>query len=323
VPAPAPSEITCNRTIAGTGLAVEAHLDRTAMLAGWYRGVAASAGLLLLVLLVVLFLSLELRSFYRRLRTSEESLRESLARANEANQAKTMFLANMSHELRTPLNAIIGFSELIERQAFGPVSEKYRIYVGDILQSGRHLLSIVNQLLDMASIESGKDRLERRPMDPKAALLSAVAMIRGTTQAAGIAIDVDGGSLPDRMICSERAFRQIVVNLVSNAVKFSPQGGRVRVTAAAQGPDWISLAVADQGIGLTPDELAQLFTPFWRSENVWTRRSDGIGLGLALTRRLIEGLGGSIEVESEPGKGSRFTVRLPVDPTAADKGASA
>jgi signal transduction histidine kinase len=322
-PAAPSDQIACSKAVAGMSLLVEGRLSRSAALHGWHNVVLASSGLLLLVLALVAFLSIELGSFYRRLRSSEDSLRDSLNRANEANHAKTMFLANMSHELRTPLNAIIGFSELIERQAFGPVSEKYRAYVTDILQSGRHLLSIVNQLLDMASIEANKDRLERRPMDPKAALNSAVTMIRGTAQAAGVTIDLEEGDLPATVIGNERAFRQIVANLVSNAVKFSPQGGRVRVSGRADGPDWIALTIVDQGVGMAPSDRAKLFTPFWRGENAWTRRSDGIGLGLALTRRLIEGLGGSIEVESEPGKGSRFTVRLPVNPPPNGKPAPA
>ncbi|MGH6883722.1 MAG: sensor histidine kinase, partial [Hypericibacter sp.] len=310
-------QIACSKPVAGTSLLVEGRLDRRAVLHRWYRIVLSSSALMLVVLALVVFLSIELASFYRRLRSSEDSLRDSLAHANEANQAKTMFLANMSHELRTPLNAIIGFSELIERQAFGPISDRYRAYVSDILQSGRHLLSIVNQLLDMASIEANKDRLDRRPMDPKGAIESAVAMIRGTAQSAGVTIEVETGGLPARMVCNERAFRQIVANLVSNAVKFSPQGTTVRVGGRADGPDFIILTVADQGIGMAPSDRAKLFTPFWRGENVWTRRSDGIGLGLALTKRLIEGLGGRIDVESEAGKGSRFTVRLPVSPQAA------
>ena len=312
-----PDQIACSRPVAGTSLLVEARLDRQALFLRWDRIVLASSALMLVVLALVVFLSIELGSFYRRLRSSEDSLRDSLAHANEANQAKTMFLANMSHELRTPLNAIIGFSELIERQAFGPISDRYRGYVTDILQSGRHLLSIVNQLLDMASIEANKDRLDRRPMDPRAAIDSAVAMIRGMAQSSGVTIELETGGLPARMVCNERAFRQIVANLVSNAVKFSPQGSAVRVGGLADGPDFIVLTVADQGIGMAPSDRAKLFTPFWRGENVWTRRSDGIGLGLALTRRLIEGLGGRIEVESEAGKGSRFTVRLPVSPPAA------
>ena len=317
-PAASSDQISCSKAVAGTSLLVEGRLSRDAALHRWTNVVLASSGLLLVVLALVVFLSIELTSFYRRLRSSEDSLRDSLNRANEANQAKTMFLANMSHELRTPLNAIIGFSELIERQAFGPVPEKYRAYVTDILQSGRHLLSIVNQLLDMASIEANRDRLERRPMDPRAALGSAIAMIRGTAQAAGVTIDLEEGDLPAKMVGNERAFRQIVANLVSNAVKFSPEGGRVLVAARSDGPDWVVLIVIDQGIGMSPADRAKLFTPFWRGEHVWTRRSDGIGLGLALTKRLIEGLGGSIEVESEPGKGSRFTVRLPVNPPASN-----
>jgi signal transduction histidine kinase len=306
--------IVCGKAVAGSSLRVEGELSRAAALHGWTNAVLASSGVLLVVLALVVFLSVQLTLFYRRLRRSEENLRESLAQANEANQAKTLFLANMSHELRTPLNAIIGFSELIERQAFGPVPEKYRAYVSDILQSGRHLLSIVNQLLDMAAIEANKDRLERRPMDPRAALAGAVAMIRGMADAAGVAIELDPGDLPARMVGNERAFRQIVANLVSNAVKFSLQGGHVWVAARADGADWIMLTVLDEGMGMSAADRAKLFTPFWRGEHVWTRRSDGLGLGLALTKRLIEGLGGSIEVESEPGKGSRFTVRLPVNP---------
>jgi signal transduction histidine kinase len=318
VPTASADLIACSRAVAGTSLRVEGELSRAAVLHGWSNAILASSGLLLVVLALVVFLSVQLTLFYRRLRTSEESLRESLAHANEANQAKTLFLANTSHELRTPLNAIIGFSELIERQAFGPVPEKYRAYVSDILQSGRHLLSIVNQLLDMAAVEANRDRLERRPMDPRAALAGAVAMVRGMAETAGVAIELDPGDLPASMIGNARAFRQIVANLVSNAVKFSQQGGHVWVAARADGADAIVLTVLDEGIGMSAEDRAKLFTPFWRGEHVWTRRSDGLGLGLALTKRLIEGLGGRIEVESEPGKGSRFTVRLPVNPPEAN-----
>lgn len=235
---------------------------------------------------------------------------EALVAADEANAAKTQFLANVSHELRTPLNAVIGFSETLSAQIFGPLSERYRGYAEDILTSGRHLLSIVDQLLDMASIEARREHLRPEPI-----LLGAVAdevaqMMRPMADQRGVTVTSDHPADPIGIESDTRCVRQILINLTSNAVRFSRAGGRVALACRRDG-DHVTVTVEDNGQGIAAEDLPRIFDLFWQGEDAYARRHGGIGLGLPLTKTLVTALGGTIAVESKVGVGSRFTVRLP------------
>lgn len=230
--------------------------------------------------------------------------------ADEANAAKTQFLANVSHELRTPLNAVIGFSETLSAQIFGPLSDRYRGYAEDILTSGRHLLSIVDQLLDMASIEARREHLRLEPI-----LLGAIAdevtqMMRPMADQRGVTVASDHPAEPIAIESDTRCVRQILINLTSNAVRFSRAGGRVALTCRRDG-NHVTATVEDNGQGIAAENLPRIFDLFWQGEDAYARRHGGIGLGLPLTKTLVTALGGTIAVESRVGVGSRSTVRLP------------
>jgi signal transduction histidine kinase len=231
--------------------------------------------------------------------------------ADTANQAKSAFLANMSHELRTPLNAVIGFSELLEQQIFGALNGKQQTYVGNVLVSGRHLLQLVNDVLDISKVEAGRMDLayERTPIG------SIVDIVRGVIAAVaakkGIELEVDVAlNLPDVYIDPGR-IKQVLYNLISNAIKFTPRGGVVRLIARAS-ERHIIVRVSDTGVGIAREDLPRLFREFEQLPQPGGVRPEGTGLGLALTRRLVELHGGKVAVESELGKGSTFSVHLPL-----------
>jgi signal transduction histidine kinase len=234
-----------------------------------------------------------------------------LSQAREASAAKSAFLANVSHELRTPLNAIIGFSELVAMQTFGPLQERYRGYVGDVLAAGRHLLGVVDQLLDMATIEARRFSLKSEPVDLGVLAGEAAQMLEPLAGERQVTLILRG---PEGEIVTEGdagAIRQILINLIGNAVKFCREGGKVEITWMRDDPNSVSITVADEGEGIAPEDLPLVFEPFWRKEGTYVRRHSGVGLGLALTRQLVEALDGSVTAESTPGEGSRFIVRLP------------
>ena len=229
-----------------------------------------------------------------------------------ASRHKSDFLATMSHELRTPLNAIIGFSEVLHEQMFGELNERQLAYVDDVLEAGKHLLSLINDVLDLAKIEAGSMELELSQVAIPEVLRSAVSMhseraSRGevelslTTEPEEITISADG-----------RRVRQIVFNLVSNAVKFTPAEGRVDVSARLDDGQ-VEIAVADTGPGIAPEELETIFEEFKQATD--GKRAEGTGLGLPLSRKLVELHGGRLWVESAAGNGSTFRFTLPVDPT--------
>ena len=241
-------------------------------------------------------------------------LAASAARAESASRAKSEFLATMSHELRTPLNAIIGFSEIIERESFGPVgSERYRAYAGDIRVSGTHLLEIINDVLDLAKAESGAMQMSLDDVDVAPLLESAAQMMRLQAERARIELVTDmAGGLPPARADAQR-LKQIVVNLLSNAIKFSPNGGRV-VLGVAPGPQLgqLTIEVSDTGIGIKPEDLAIALAPFGQVESALNRRFEGTGLGLPLCRKFAELMGGKLTLFSEPGVGTRVRVSVPV-----------
>lgn len=264
----------------------------------------------------------DLRATVAQLETSQESLsllarkyEVAMTRAEAANQAKSEFLANMSHELRTPLNAINGFSEIMAGELFGPLNEKYKGYAGDILKSGQHLLSLINDILDMAKIEAGKMTLHYEPVSLQTVCEDAVRLMRGKVQEAGLKISVEGGDLP-AIEADQRGVKQVMLNLISNAVKFTPEGGSIVVSLkpfiGAQGEDRVRVACADTGIGIAPEDLVRLARPFEQVEGQHSKTTQGTGLGLALTKSLIEMHGGQLSMESQPGVGTVVSFDLPV-----------
>ena len=269
--------------------------------------VANAAGML-----VCYQMDLYVRREYVAMRLRERAeleARRARDQAEAATQAKSEFLANMSHELRTPLNAIIGFSEVLHERMFGDLNEKQAEYAHDIHDSGRHLLSLINDILDLSKIEAGRMELDVTMFDLPSAIDNAVTLVRERASRHGLALtcDVDPGL--GEFSGDERKFKQIMLNLLSNAVKFTPDGGRITVRARAKDP-LVEVTVGDTGIGIAPEDLARVFEEFRQVGNASARKAEGTGLGLALTKRLVELHGGSIHVESAIGKGSTFTFTL-------------
>ena len=247
-----------------------------------------------------------------RLRESYAGLEAKVdARTRElavANQHKSDFLAAMSHELRTPLNAIIGFSDVLKRRMFGALNSKQEQYVDVINASGKHLLSLINDILDLSKVEAGKMELDIVRFDVCGAVDNAIALVRGRADAKSITIGVSLDPQLDIATADERKFRQILLNLLSNAVKFTPERGAIEVSCKRL-PDGLEVSVRDSGIGIAWDEHAKIFEEFTQGSGA--ARTEGTGLGLALTRKLVELHGGVIRVESAPGDGASFTFTLP------------
>jgi two-component system cell cycle sensor histidine kinase PleC len=231
--------------------------------------------------------------------------------AEEANRAKSQFLANMSHELRTPLNAIIGFSEVIRDRILGEnAEEKYSDYAADVVNSGKHLLNLINQVLDLAKIEAGKMTFEATDFFISNLLSECARAAQIKAQEKHLAVIVDDHCAGTLVHADETAIRQILLNLVSNAVKFT-DCGEVRLSARHSG-DVLEIEVADTGVGISEAVLERIFAPFERADNSFSAAQSGTGLGLAMVMRLVEQHAGTCTVKSAPGQGTTFALRLPI-----------
>ena len=226
-----------------------------------------------------------------------------------ASQHKSEFLANMSHELRTPLNAIIGFSEVLTERLFGDMNDKQAEYVHDITESGRHLLSLINDILDLSKIEAGRMELDVSEFSVAAAVDSTLTLVRERAQRRAIALECSVDERDVTVKGDERKVRQVLLNLLSNALKFTPEGGRVAVGVRTH-DDRVEVTVADTGVGIAADELEAVFEEF-RQVGAAAKKIEGTGLGLAISRKFIELHNGKIWVTSQPGVGSTFAFTLP------------
>jgi protein-histidine pros-kinase len=242
----------------------------------------------------------------------EHTLQEKNAELERANQAKDRFLASMSHELRTPLNGIIGFAEFLSDGKPGPLNAKQHEYLIDILNSGRHLLHLINDMLDLVKVQAGKAELSVERFSLPEVISEVCAGVRPIAESKRIEIRVDVAPGLDFVTLDRQRFKQILYNLLSNALKFSEDGGHIGIDVAAQGQDRFRLAVSDDGIGIRAEDIGRLFTEFEQLDTGTARRFGGTGLGLALTRSLVALHGGEINVESAFGKGSTFRVTLPL-----------
>ena len=257
-------------------------------------------------------LRFQVEDLARELEETRDDALKKRFEAEAANASKTAFLANMSHELRTPLNAILGFSEIICEECFGAVGNaRYRDYARDIHSSGAHLLSLINDLLDIAKIEAGQMEISPHPLDPKRSFESALKLVgyKAAERGQELVILVDAGA--PALHADERALKQILINLVSNAVKFTPEGGRIEVVGSKARDGGFQILVKDNGPGIARDKLDTVFMPFAQVDNRYDRKSGGTGLGLALVRGLAELHGGRAWIESVPGEGACAYVVLP------------
>jgi len=254
----------------------------------------------------------ELEETKHRLEATTKDLTMALDAADAGDRAKSQFLATMSHELRTPLNAIIGFAEFVNTDLCGPLTDKQRSYIGDIHRAGTHLLDLVNDVLDLSRVDARHLVLDEEVVELGETIAGAVTMVALRAEEAGITLrSAVAGDLPI-VRADPRRFRQVLLNLLSNALKFTPKGGAVTLSAERRGSD-IAIAVADTGIGMTREHISIALAPFGQVDNRLARRYEGTGLGLPLVKRLVELHGGMLAIDSALGRGTTVTVLLPAD----------
>ncbi len=245
---------------------------------------------------------------------SRQLLRQARDEARRANAAKSDFLARMSHELRTPLNAINGYAEMMAEEIVGPLGDaRYREYARNILASGHHLLDLINDLLDLSRIESGRYQLALEPFDVAAELTTLVETFFAQARRVPIALRAEVEDALPPLMADRRAFRQVAINLLSNALKFTGPHGAVTVRARRLGSR-VEVSVADTGIGVDPSQIERLFTPFVQADTPFVRSTNGTGLGLAIVKSLVETHGGVVQMESEPGRGTTVATDWPIAP---------
>jgi len=253
---------------------------------------------------------------FQELRHNQDRLISAKEEAEGASRAKTEFLANMGHELRTPLSSIIGFSAIIRDGSFGPVSQRYAEYAAAIADSGNHLLAVINGILDLARSDANRLVLAEEEVEIARAVTFSIGTIEEMARRGEIDCHCD---IPDNLpkfFGDAAKLRQILINLLSNAVKFTPAGGEVRVSVERDANAGLAFRVADTGIGIPADKLPIALAPFGQVESDFSRGYDGVGLGLPLAKRFVELHGGTMEIESEPGKGTAVTARFPKERAA-------
>lgn len=284
----------------------------------------------LCILLVGFGLSYSQLAFlYRKVREAEKEMQEAMLERNEAlelanrnldqaNRAKSAFLANMSHELRTPLNAVIGFSEVLEDQTFGPLNEKQLKYVCNVRSSGKHLLNMINDILDLSKIEAGKLDLRRERFPLGATVDGIIGIVKVLANKKTILLNYEIDPALKEIEADPKHFKQVLYNLLSNAVKFTQEGGTVNLGAVLSqgagqvGMNLVQISVSDTGIGIAPEDYGKVFSEFQQIDDSYSRQQEGTGLGLALSKKLVELNGGKIWFSSEKGKGSTFTFTIPL-----------
>jgi len=282
----------------------------------WQLVIAAIGSTILVGVPIIIYSQViirELKTSRSTLRKMTEQLAWAVNNAEHANEAKSHFLANMSHELRTPLNAIIGFSDIIRNQRFGEVGNpRYCDYAKDINDSGIHLLSIINDILDLAKIEAGHASVQEQvEFEIGPAISSAVRMVSTLAERRGVDLAVLSCPEAVRLTGVERMIRQVLVNVMSNAVKFTEEGGSVTVVTERRGGGSFRISVMDTGIGMSPEEIKVALTPFGQADNMLTRKHEGTGLGLPLANAMMELHGGRLLVKSKPGRGTTIVLVFP------------
>ncbi|MBT6801078.1 MAG: histidine kinase, partial [Rhodospirillales bacterium] len=252
-------------------------------------------------------------------KVAEEKIRIAMEDAEYANRTKSEFLANMSHELRTPLNAVIGFSDIMKNGSFGPLgNEKYLEYAEDIHNSGQHLLSLINDILDLSKVEAGKMDISEETFDPMVVIQSCLKMMRGQARNGGLHLGLENPDTAIALYADQRKFKQIILNLLSNAIKFTQRGGHITVKVWAQTHNGYIVQVIDNGNGIPAEDIPRVLQPFTQIESLLNRRHQGTGLGLPLTKQLIELQGGTLDIQSEVGVGTIVSVRFPKDRIVPD-----
>ena len=248
----------------------------------------------------------------KELKKSNRLLEATTQEAEAANRAKSQFLANMSHELRTPLNHIIGFTEVVREERVGKLDDTQKEYLGDVLESSRHLLSLINDILDMSKIEAGKMELQPSGVDVETVIQQGIRMVHERAEDHGINVSATNASAVRTIVADSRKLKQILYNLLSNAVKFTPDGGGVALEVTERDADSLLFSVADTGIGIEKGHFEKIFHPFDQVNTTASREYTGSGLGLSITRSMVELHGGSIWLESDgPGKGTTFYFSIP------------
>lgn len=310
-PAPA-DQITVHISVDGVPASMEVTLDARDYLAGWRQArnqIVFAVAAIILAMGSFTFIILRQLSHSQR---NENALRQAKATAEEANEAKSRFLAHMSHEFRTPLNAIMGFSEIIRNKVLGDgVSTAYTTYADHIHRSGEHLLNIVNDILDMAKIESGVQPLHQDSVDIRAVTSAAISFVQGLATQRGLRIAADMPPQLPSVSGDERFIRQVLINLLSNAIKFSPPEGEILVWATYKANTWLDISVKDGGPGIEPTLLRRLGEPFLQGNPAVSHLGKGTGLGLSICKRYMDLLGGELKIESIVGIGTTATIRFP------------
>jgi len=240
-----------------------------------------------------------------------DTARVSMIKAQTSDRAKSEFLANMSHELRTPLNAILGFSEIMKNEILGPLgTEQYREYIQDIHESGAYLLDVIGDILDISKVETGNLELAEGEVDLKEVINKSVRLVQERAQDAGVSLKIEGSEFPV-IYADERLLKQCLVNLLSNAVKFTPDGGRIEIRVTRSKDADLVVRVSDTGIGIADEDYDKVLSPFGQVESAYSGTYEGTGLGLPITKALVELHGGSLSLESAVGVGTSVTLTFP------------